>query len=253
VSRGALRRSQRQAIFNLGAGVDALLATPTLPAATPIYRLEDAGMAEQMAEYVTLAVLRAYREVDAYAEQQRDRIWQPRRRRPKAEFGVGILGLGVLGQAVAAALQPFGFPVAASGVARPDGGGVTASKTNWGVSRRSACSSACCRRRSDADLSTLRASRCCRAAPGRELARGAAGRRRSSRARRRAPRPRRSTCSDEPLPATHPFWHHPRITITPHTSAVTRVDASVAQVAARLRRLADGLPIGGRVDRNRGY
>src|SRR5262249_28754042 len=46
----------RRAIFNLGAGVDALLTVPTLPSDVPVIRLEDAGMAEQMAEYVTLAV-----------------------------------------------------------------------------------------------------------------------------------------------------------------------------------------------------
>ncbi len=54
-----------RAIFNLGAGVDALLATPTLPEAVPIFRLEDAGMAEQMAEYATWVVLGAYREFAA--------------------------------------------------------------------------------------------------------------------------------------------------------------------------------------------
>ena len=87
-------------------------AMPTLPRDVPVIRLEDAGMAEQMAEYVTLAVLRAYREIDAYAEQQRDGRWEPRPRLAKAGFGVGILGFGVLGQAVATALAPFGFPLA---------------------------------------------------------------------------------------------------------------------------------------------
>ena len=70
-----------KAIFNLGAGVDALLAVPTLPPDVPVIRLTDAGMAEQMAEYVTLAVLRAYREMDAYATQQREGRWQPRTHR----------------------------------------------------------------------------------------------------------------------------------------------------------------------------
>ena len=101
-----------KAIFNLGAGVDALLAVPTLPGDVPVIRLTDAGMAEQMAEYVTLAVLRAYREMDAYAEQQRDVRWQPRPRFAKRQFGIGLLGFGVLGQAIAAALAPFGFPLA---------------------------------------------------------------------------------------------------------------------------------------------
>jgi len=70
-----------KAIFNLGAGVDALLAVPTLPRDVPVFRLTDAGMAEQMAEYVTLAVLRAYREADIYEAQQREGRWQPRPRR----------------------------------------------------------------------------------------------------------------------------------------------------------------------------
>ncbi|MBK9704585.1 MAG: glyoxylate/hydroxypyruvate reductase A [Betaproteobacteria bacterium] len=250
-----------QAVFNLGAGVDALLATPTLPAATPIYRLEDAGMAEQMAEYVTLAVLRAYREVDAYAEQQRDRIWQPRRRRPKAEFGVGILGLGVLGQAVAAALQPFGFPVAGWSRTRRTVAGVTsyAGDDELGAflagTRVLVCLLPATAATADLiDAATL--SLLPRGAEVVNIARGSLLVDADLLALLDAGHLARATLDvfrDEPLPATHPFWHHPRITITPHTSAVTRVDASVAQVAARLRRLADGLPIGGRVDRNRGY
>jgi len=54
----------RKAVFNLGAGVDALLGVPTLPPGIAIYRLADAGMAEQMAEYAVMTVLRAYREME---------------------------------------------------------------------------------------------------------------------------------------------------------------------------------------------
>src|SRR5262249_35282910 len=103
----------RRAIFNLGAGGDALLTVPTLPSDVPVIRLEDAGMAEQMAQYVTLAVLSAFREPNGYAVQQREARWHPRARLSKAQFGVGILGYGVLGSAVARALAPFGFPLAA--------------------------------------------------------------------------------------------------------------------------------------------
>ena len=45
------------------------MSVPTLPNDVPLIRLEDAGMAEQMADYVVLAVLRAYREMDVYAAQ----------------------------------------------------------------------------------------------------------------------------------------------------------------------------------------
>ena len=58
---------------------------------------------------------------------------------------------------------------------------------------------------------------------------------------------------DEPLPAAHPFWHHPRISITPHVSAVTLVEESVTQIAAKISRLEAGLPITGIVDRERDF
>jgi glyoxylate/hydroxypyruvate reductase A len=58
---------------------------------------------------------------------------------------------------------------------------------------------------------------------------------------------------EEPLPSGHPFWHHPQIALTPHVSAVTLVEDSVAQVAAKIRRLERGEPVSGVVDRLRGY
>jgi glyoxylate/hydroxypyruvate reductase len=58
---------------------------------------------------------------------------------------------------------------------------------------------------------------------------------------------------EEPLPADHPFWTHPRIRITPHVSAVTRVAESAAQVVAKLSRFERGERPGGWVDRARGY
>jgi glyoxylate/hydroxypyruvate reductase A len=58
---------------------------------------------------------------------------------------------------------------------------------------------------------------------------------------------------EEPLPASHPFWHHPRIRVTPHVSGPTQVEDSAAQVAAKLAALARGEAVGGLVDRVRGY
>ena len=58
---------------------------------------------------------------------------------------------------------------------------------------------------------------------------------------------------EEPLPPDHPFWHHPRITVTPHVSAVTLIPESVAQIAAKIRRLESGHAVTGIVDRDRGY
>ncbi|TMI08148.1 MAG: DUF1289 domain-containing protein [Betaproteobacteria bacterium] len=58
---------------------------------------------------------------------------------------------------------------------------------------------------------------------------------------------------DEPLPPKHRFWHHPRVTLTPHVSAVTLVEESVAQIAAKIRCLEAGRPITGVVGREYGY
>ena len=57
----------------------------------------------------------------------------------------------------------------------------------------------------------------------------------------------------EPLPADHGFWKQPKITITPHTSARTLRDESVAQIARKIAALQAGEPIAGEVDRERGY
>ena len=251
----------RRAIFNLGAGADALLAMPTLPHDVPIVRLEDAGMAMQMAEYVTLAVLGAYREQHAYAAQQREARWQPRERLSKAAFGVGLLGLGVLGQAVAEALRPFGFPLhgwsrsphALSGVRTFAGEGELPS-----LLARSRALVVLLpltpQTRGILNRETLRLLP--RGAHIVNVARGPLivdddlvallddGHLASATL---------DVFDAEPLPAAHPFWRHPRVVLTPHVSAATLVDESAAQVAVKLRALERGEAVGGIVDRPRGY
>src|SRR5512145_2561334 len=101
---------QLKALFNLGAGVDALTALK-LPPATKLVRLDDAGMSVQMAEYVVHALIRHFREFDAYAADVAQGKWSFRRPRLRQDFPVGIMGLGVLGQRVARAVQAFEFPV----------------------------------------------------------------------------------------------------------------------------------------------
>jgi glyoxylate/hydroxypyruvate reductase A len=57
----------------------------------------------------------------------------------------------------------------------------------------------------------------------------------------------------EPLPAGHPFWTHPKITVTPHTSARTLRSESIAQIAGKMACLLRGEAVAGVVDRLRGY
>jgi len=248
-----------KAIFNLGAGIDSLTGSGALPDGVPVVRVEDAGMAEQMSEYVVHAVLRQYREFDAYAEAQRARLWRPLARRDKGGFGVGILGIGVLGSAVAAALQPFGFPLA-----------------GWSRTRKSVAGIDSYAGSGELDAFLARCQMLVCLLPLTRETRGMLDRRVLSQLpvgaylvnvargglivdddllallhEGRLGGATLDVFHDEPLPAAHPFWHHPRISITPHVSAVTLVEQSVAQIAAKIIRLEAGLPITGIVDRER--
>ena len=101
---------QLKALFNIGAGVDALLKL-RLPAQAQVVRLDDAGMSVQMAEYVCHAVIRHFREFDGYEADVKLGRWSYRKPRSRADFAVGVMGLGVLGARVAQALRVFEFPV----------------------------------------------------------------------------------------------------------------------------------------------
>jgi len=251
----------RQGIFNLGAGVDALLGLPTLPRDIPIVRLEDAGMAMQMAEYVTLAVLRAYREQDTYAVQQRERRWHQRVRWSKADFGVGLLGLGVLGKAVAAALRGFDFPVfgwtrsprALPGVttfAQADGLRQLLTRSRVLIAMLPSTAETTGLLNRQALMQLPQDSHLINVARGALLVEQDLldlldeGHLASATL---------DVFDAEPLPPGHRFWEHPKIVVTPHVSAVTLVDESATQIAGKMRAIVRGEPISGIIDRQRGY
>jgi glyoxylate/hydroxypyruvate reductase A len=59
--------------------------------------------------------------------------------------------------------------------------------------------------------------------------------------------------STEPLPADNALWHHPKITATPHISAQTLREESIAQIAGKMLALERGETVAGIVDTSRGY
>ncbi|RYF63197.1 MAG: glyoxylate/hydroxypyruvate reductase A, partial [Comamonadaceae bacterium] len=99
-----------KALFNIGAGVDALLKL-RLPPNALVVRLDDAGMAVQMAEYVCHAVIRHFREFDGYEADMAAGRWGYRKPRLRSDYPIGVMGLGVLGERVAKALAQFDFPI----------------------------------------------------------------------------------------------------------------------------------------------
>jgi glyoxylate/hydroxypyruvate reductase len=247
-------------IFNIGAGVDALLKL-RLPPQAVVVRLDDAGMSVQMAEFVCHAVIRHFRELDAYEQESAQGKWGFRRPRLRGEFPVGVMGLGVLGQRVAQAVAAFEFPVLGwSRSAREIPGVRCFSGTQQLPEFLAATRILVCLLPLTPDtanildrqaLSQLR--------PGGyviNVARGAhlvdadllalldsghlAG-------------AALDVFRTEPLPPDHPFWRHPKITVTPHTSARTLREESIAQIARKIRAFERGEPIAGVVDRSKGY
>ncbi len=52
----------------------------------------------------------------------------------------------------------------------------------------------------------------------------------------------------EPLPPDHPFWTHPKVTVTPHIASVTNARSSVPQIVDNIRRVRAAKPLLNRVD-----
>src|ERR1700761_8982073 len=98
-------------IFNLGAGVDALMADASLPD-VPLVRVAVDDLTGRMTEYVVLHVLMHHRQEPYLRASQRDKEWAPKKQWPAREISVGVMGLGTLGADSAQALARLGFRVA---------------------------------------------------------------------------------------------------------------------------------------------
>ena len=249
-----------KALFNMGAGVDALLRL-RLPPHALVVRLDDAGMAVQMAEYVCHAVIRHFREFDVYEADAAAGRWAYRKPRIRSDFPIGVMGLGVLGERVARALAQFEFPIngwsrspkAIEGVRAFTGADqfhdfLAASRVLVNLLPLTPDTAHVI------NQDTLR-----RLQPGAyviNVARGAHLVDEDLLAALDSGHVAGATLDvfrTEPLPADHPFWTHPRITVTPHTSARTLLDESIAQIARKMAALQRGERVAGIVNPARGY
>jgi glyoxylate/hydroxypyruvate reductase A len=255
-------RTDLKGVFNLGAGVDAILQLgDALPAGVPIVRLDDAGMGVQMAEYVTWAVLRYFRRFDQFDAQQKSGQWRFAKPHDKSSFSVGILGLGVLGQRIAAALAPFGFPLHGWSRTPKDLPGVTCHAGTSGLDAFLAASRVVVcvlplTGETNGILNRETLSKLPRGGYLINVARGMHLVEDDLTALLQSGQIAGATLDvfrQEPLPAEHPFWREPRITITPHIAAVTLRADSVRQIAAKIAHLEAGQAVPGLVDRARGY
>jgi glyoxylate/hydroxypyruvate reductase A len=253
-------QTQLRALFNIGAGVDALLKM-RLPAGAQVIRLDDAGMSVQMAEYVCHAVIRHFREFAGYEADMANGKWSFRKPHSRLDYPVGVLGLGVLGERVARAVAQFDFPVNGWSRTPKDVPGVQcfAGPAQLDAFLQASRMLVCLLPLTTETRDILNRDSLSRLQPGGyviNVARGAHLVDEDLLALLDSGHLAGATLDVfrvEPLPRSHPFWNHPKISLTPHTSARTLRTESIAQIAFKIGALQRGESVLGCVDAARGY
>lgn len=253
-----------QGVFALSAGVDALVARDDLPADVPIMRLVDAGMAEQMIDYILWVALTLQGDFDLYLERQRQLIWQAETSKTLAKPRIGILGLGSLGKKVALALKGLGYPVHGWKRTADQLEGVEILVGDEGLVQLLKQTDLLVNLlpNTPATQGLLNKQRLSKLPQGASLVNVGRGPQLvdedllsllDSKHLRLAVL---DVFTEEPLrlePKVHPFWMHPQIIVTPHVAAYTLPNLAVEQVLANLECLAKGETPKGLVDLTVGY
>ena len=250
-----------RAIFSMGAGVDRLLNDPELPVHVPLVRMADPGLAVLMKEYVLMRVLHYHRDVPTYERQQRATLWRQLPSRETRERRIGVMGVGQIGGTCARALAELGFEVRGWGRSAREIPGV---QVLAGAGRLREFLSGieilvCLLPLTAETRGILNATHFALLARGAwliNLARGAhlveADLLRALDSGQLAGATL-DVFATEPLPSEHPFWRDPRITITPHASALTRPETAVLRLVANIARERAGQPLLDLINRAAGY
>jgi glyoxylate/hydroxypyruvate reductase len=252
-------------IFNLGAGVDALMADKTLPK-LPLVRVSVGDLTHRMSEYVALHVLMHHRQELYLRDSQRVKRWAPRYQWPAGAITVGVMGLGTLGADAAEVLVRLGFQV-----------------VGWSNSPKQIDRVECFHSKAQLDAFLRRTDILVSLLPLTPDTRHILNRELFSKLNRSSPigapvvinagrgglqnEADILACLDdgtlgavsldvyatEPLPPDSPFWTHPNVVLTPHNAADTDPDEISKYVARQIERFEAGEPLENLVDPMRGY
>ncbi|MEL6913766.1 MAG: glyoxylate/hydroxypyruvate reductase A [Pseudomonadota bacterium] len=247
-----------KAVLNLWAGVEGVVGNPTLR--VPLARMTDEGMSEGMVDYVTAHVLRYHVGLDAHVVNP-DRVWDPTPPPLARDRTVGLLGLGALGGACAVRLAAMGFDVwgwsrspkkltAVNSRAGPDGLLEVLERSEILVLLMP---------RTQATENTLNAQTLALLPTGAKIINPGRGQLIDDAALLSAldsgqvGHATLDVFRTEPLPRDHPYWAHPRVTVTPHIASTTRPHLAAKRIVENIRLHEAGEPMHDVVDRAAGY
>lgn len=250
--------SKAKAVLSLWAGVETIVTNETLT--QPLVRMVDPGMTQSMTEWVAGHVLRYHLGMDAHIINPGHKwVWHSN---PLAsERTVCILGIGALGSAVANKLLGLGFNVNGWSRSPKQVEGIQGFHGSEGLAPalRTADILVLLLPDTPDTENTLNAQTLAELPNGAFIINPGRGPLIDDTALLAAVETGQvahatlDVFRQEPLPPDHPFWSHPRITVTPHVAAATRAVTSAAEIAKSIQRAEAGLPLLNLVDRARGY
>jgi glyoxylate/hydroxypyruvate reductase A len=254
------RFSDLKAVLSLGAGVNQIDPSQ-IPAHVPLARLVDETLTRTMVDYAKAVVYRYHRCLDQFEKASNDARWMFIAPKATSETFVAILGLGQLGRAIAFALRDEGFRVGGwSRSAQPLAGIETFAERHGLTTLVS---------RADIVINVLpltrhtthilcgelfqyfrRGSRLVNIGRGQHLVEDDLLQAISAGILSGATL---DVTAVEPLPPSHPFWHHPDILVTPHVAGLSSPTSAAPMVAHNIRRAMTGQVLLNQVDLARGY
>ncbi len=247
-----------RAVLSLWAGVERIVANPTLT--QPLTRMVDPGLREGMREWVTGQVLRHHLGLDRHIC-RRTPGWAPQVPPLARDRGVGILGLGALGQAAGQALAGLGFRVLGWSRRAKEIPGIAAHAGPEGLETVLAAAEilVLLLPLTPATENILNAERIARLPRGAVVINPGRGALIDDAALLEAldsgqlSHATLDVFRTEPLPDDHPFWTHPGVTVSPHVASATRPALAARVIAENIRRAEAGAPLLHLVDRAQGY